>query len=75
MSFAGGLRTKKDLLLWKGLISSNRRRRKQFATPTSVIPRLHYEAGSTSARRASSSSQLHDRVNGVLIVYRVGEST
>jgi len=30
-----------------------------------LIPRLHDEAGSTSARRASSSSQLH-RVNGVL---------
>jgi len=32
------------------------------------IPRLHDEAGSTSARRASSSSQLH-RVNGVLVLY------
>jgi len=54
--------------MFPGLLLYKLKLTAMFCSAVQLIPRLHDEAGSTSsssARRASSSSQLH-RVNGVL---------
>jgi len=69
--------TRSLYLTWASLPGRDRQTDIQNENEKKLIPRLHDAAGSTSwlyerstsARRASSSSQLH-RVNGVLVLSR-----